>query len=405
MWLDGGKYGSVDPCFPSKIALAHIHNLLHKKQERNALDYIWFPSITHLQNHITHTMGNTSCPLVAGTPNVAKAAFTKEKDFFAENGVSYVDKALNFDDPKILQHHLFQTWGELLQITEDENDWACSQGWKAVQWCDKELEDRGLELLTKAEEENSVVLLLLGRPYHNDPGLNHDVLEEFQSLGYPVLSIRSIPKKPDYLKRFFADDLKKCIISDVFDMSDVWPENYSVNSVQKVWAAKFAARHKNVAVIDLSSFKCGHDAPTYGLIDSIIGTSKTPYSALHDIDANKPSGSIKIRVKTYAYSLERYREQLDDMAQRQSELERLLESKRIELVKQRMGQVAVDVKKGAPDTAAALDAAYNEYLEKDIRSIVDVNFKVPQANRNDVVAPVRFHKPNKQKSSAVYDDK
>ena len=29
----------------------------------------------------------------------------------------------------------------------------------------------------------------------------------------------------------------------------------------KVWAAKFAARHPNVAVLDLSSFKCGHDAP------------------------------------------------------------------------------------------------------------------------------------------------
>ena len=50
----------------------------------------------------------------------------------------------------------------------------------------------------------------------------------------------------------------------------MWPENYSANSVQKVWAAKFAARHPNVVVLDLSSFKCGHDAPTYGLIDSII---------------------------------------------------------------------------------------------------------------------------------------
>ena len=71
----------------------------------------------------------------------------------------------------------------------------------------------------------------------------------------------------------------------------MWPENYSVNSAQKVWAASFAARHPNVVVLDLSSFKCGHDAPTYGLIDSIIETSKTPYAALHDIDANKPGGS------------------------------------------------------------------------------------------------------------------
>ena len=28
MWLEGGKYGSIDPCYPSKVAQAHIHNLL-----------------------------------------------------------------------------------------------------------------------------------------------------------------------------------------------------------------------------------------------------------------------------------------------------------------------------------------------------------------------------------------
>ena len=45
------------------------------------------------------------------------------------------------------------------------------------------------------------------------------------------------------------------------DIRDVWPENYSANSAQKVWAARFAARHPNLAMLDLSSFKCGHDAP------------------------------------------------------------------------------------------------------------------------------------------------
>jgi len=43
-----------------------------------------------------------------------------------------------------------------------------------------------------------------------------------------------------------------------------------------------------------------------------MGTSNTPYMAMHEIDANKPSGSIKIRVKTYAYTLQLYKEQLAD---------------------------------------------------------------------------------------------
>ena len=38
MWTEGGKYGSIDPCYPSKVGQAHIHNLLfhHHTDEREA---------------------------------------------------------------------------------------------------------------------------------------------------------------------------------------------------------------------------------------------------------------------------------------------------------------------------------------------------------------------------------
>ena len=39
-------------------------------------------------------MDNASCPIVAGAPDVMKAAFTKEIDFFAERGIEYLDPAL-----------------------------------------------------------------------------------------------------------------------------------------------------------------------------------------------------------------------------------------------------------------------------------------------------------------------
>jgi predicted nucleotide-binding protein (sugar kinase/HSP70/actin superfamily) len=180
--------------------------------------------------------------------------------------------------------------------------------------------------------ENRVALVMLGRPYHNDPGLNHSVLEEFQALGYPILSMRSLPRDPETIRNLFAEDLAKGIIQSGLDVSDVWPENYSTNSVQKVWAAKYAARHANLACLDLSSFKCGHDAPTYGLIDSIIASAGKAYSALHDIDANKPSGSIKIRVKTYAHTLMLLREKLEDRATKQQELDRAVTEKKLEMM-------------------------------------------------------------------------
>jgi predicted nucleotide-binding protein (sugar kinase/HSP70/actin superfamily) len=77
-----------------------------------------------------------------------------------------------------------------------------------------------------------------------------------------------------------------------------------------VWAAKFTARHPNLVALEVSSFKCGHDAPIYGVIEGIIEQSGTPYFSFKDLDENKPSGSIRIRVETIDYFLRRYREDI-----------------------------------------------------------------------------------------------
>ncbi len=341
LWLAGGKYGSIDPCFPSKVAQAHVHNLLfehHKPEKRRPLHYVFFPILTHVDTFLKNTMDVASCPIVAGAPEVMKAAFTTETDFFATRGITYLDPALSFAEPLLLRRRLFDVFGPLLGITEDENDHAVAEAWKAMQAFDEDVQEKGRAILDTVEDEDRVAILMIGRPYHSDPGLNHGIPEEFQVLGYPILSIRSLPKDPEYLKRYFKDEAARG--QDPLDINDVWPENYSVNSAQKVWAAKFAARHPNVVVLDLSSFKCGHDAPTYGLIDSIIDASGTPYAALHDIDANKPGGSIKIRVKTYAHSLKLHEERLADLRVKKAELQHSIDLKRLELLSLKQQQLA-----------------------------------------------------------------
>jgi predicted CoA-substrate-specific enzyme activase len=343
MWVEGGKYGSIDPCYPSKVAQAHIHHLLfhaHAPEDRKPLSYIFFPILTHVNNFVSDTMDNASCPIVAGAPDVMKAAFTKEVDFFATRGIEFLDPAVSFVEPTLMARRMFETFGPRLGITEDENDFACKEAWRAQNIFDKDVETKGRAILETVEAEDRVAILMIGRPYHSDPGLNHGIPEEFQVLGYPILSVRSIPKDREYLDRYYKEELDKGIIKSPLELNHVWPENYSVNSAQKVWAASFAAHHPNVVVLDLSSFKCGHDAPTYGLIDAIIEKSKTPYAALHDIDANKPSGSIKIRVKTYAHALKLHQERLEDAGKRKRELMHAIGQKRLELLSLRKEQLA-----------------------------------------------------------------
>jgi len=234
---------------------------------------------------------------------------------------------------------MFEVWGPRLEVTEDESDHACREAWKALAAFELDLQEKGRAILETVEAEDRIAILVLNRPYHADPGLNHGIPEEFQVLGYPILSIRSIPKDRPYLERYFKEDLDKGVMKSPLELNHIWPENYSANSAQKVWGANFAAHHPNVAVLDLSSFKCGHDAPTYGLVDAIIQTSKTPAAALHDLDANKPGGSIKIRVKTYAHSLRLQHERLEDVAGRRRQLTLAVDKKKLELLELRRAQL------------------------------------------------------------------
>lgn len=330
MWVEGGRYGSIDPCYPSKVIQAHVHELVFhahhdEKRKRGPLDYLYYPCITHIPSWVQNTMDTASCPIVAGSPNVVKAAFTKEVDFFEREGIEWIDDSITFTEKNLLKRRLFEVWGPRLGVTEDESDWAVDQGYRALEEFNRILEEKGKAIIEQVERENRVAILMIGRPYHNDPGLNHGIPEEFQVLGYPILSIRSIPKDPEWLKRYFAPG------DDPLDVNDIWPENYSANSVQKVWAARFAARHPNIAILDLSSFKCGNDAPTYGIIDNVMKTAKAPFSALHDLDANKPGGSIQIRVKTYSHKLNLVEEQLRDQSAARAEFTRKLAEKRREL--------------------------------------------------------------------------
>ena len=102
---------------------------------------------------------------------------------------------------------------------------------------------------------------------------------------------------------------------------DTWKNSYSCSTNHKVWAAKFTARHPNLVALEISSFKCGHDAPIYTVVEETVTKSGTPYFSFKDIDENKPSGSIRIRVETIAYFLKRYREDIIANKRKQSDID------------------------------------------------------------------------------------
>jgi predicted CoA-substrate-specific enzyme activase len=309
MYRVGSKRGSIDPCYPSKLGLAHVHNLLFEKHKRKPLDCIFFPMFDVLRSPLNLRASN-ACPTTALTPEVVRAAFTKETDLFAQNGVAYLDPLLDFSKPDLLARQMFAAWNRILQLSRPENTNAAHSGYDALDRYEADIRSKAREVIDRLEKEGEVGIVLLGRPYHHDPGINLGIAEELQKRGYPIFSQATLPLDQDLLDRLFGDEVAEGIIESPLDVSDVWKHTFSTNSANKLWAAKFTARHPNLIAVELSNFKCGHDAPIYSTIEKIIETSGTPYFAFKDIDENKPTGSIKLRVETIDYFLKLYRKRL-----------------------------------------------------------------------------------------------
>ena len=338
LYRAGASRGAIDPCFPAKIGISHVYNLIQEKHRKKPLDVIFFPMYDVLTSPLVKIVGTNACPTVTATPETVKAAFTKENDVFAENNLKYIDPVLNFADRKLFAHQMLQAFQSVMGLSQEENDRAVEVGFKALEDYEAGIRWRARNVIDELEREDRIGIVMLGRPYHHDPGLNHEIMEEFQKLGYPIFSQNTLPLDEDMLERLFGEEVRAGIITHPLDITDVWKNSYSCSTNHKVWAAKFTARHPNLVALEISSFKCGHDAPIYGVVEGIIEQSGTPYFCFKDLDENKPTGSIRIRVETIDYFLRRYREEVIRKRKATEDIEAQLAALEAEL----RGQISTD---------------------------------------------------------------
>ncbi len=300
----GARRGAIDNCFPSKLALAHVHDLVTRKR----IDMIFLPILLSVPQEFDLTIDASICPSSQATPEVIKAAFTREGDQFADHGMRYCNPALNMAESELFARQMLRFWGPLIGVTPEENARALQMAGEAHhRMIDEKLREPALAEIRRLENEGQVGIVVLGRPYHNDPGLNHHIFRDLNRLGYPIFDITSLPRGAGFLGPLFSEDIMLGRVKSAMDISDVWRHSFSANSNAKVWAAKVVARHPNLVAMDVSSFRCGHDAPIYATVEAILEASRTPYFTFHEIDENRATGAIRLRVETIHYFLKEYR--------------------------------------------------------------------------------------------------
>ena len=302
---------SVDPCFPSKVCISHVRNLLEKSARgKKKLDIVFFPMIDMLTSFIEDCRGANACPAGAATPEQVKSAFSLSRNMFDEHNVQYVSPVVNLHDRELFALAMYECWKDLLGLDWKENERAVAAAYEAQKRYEVSMREESRRVLDRLEQEKQIGLVLLARPYHHDPGLNQGILDSLQQLGYPIFSQTYLPLDADLMERLFGAEVAEGTISSPFAVNDVWKVCSSAGTNHKLWAAKFAARHPNLIPVELSNFKCGHDAFISRVIEQITECEGKPHFCFRDIDENKPSAALKIRIETIDYFLKQYRKQL-----------------------------------------------------------------------------------------------
>jgi len=322
LFAQGATRGSIDPCYPSKLAIPHIHNLLHAKSPPDVcleqaddapLTHLFFPAVDSLPTWLHGLQASRSCPAAAATPEAAHAAFVMESDVgrlgrggFAERAVRFKKTFVNLDNPRLCARQMHEDWQDEIGLTEAESYRAVEQGLSALACFHQARRAEAGRVLDALEREGRVAIVLLARPYHNDPGINHGILEAFQRRGYPILTQDSLPVDDAFLASLFGAELAQGEIASALSIDDVWKNAFSEHGSRKLWAAKVVARHPRLIGLELSSFKCGHDAPLRATIEGIIEAAGKPFFALRDLDENRGASAMNVRIETIAYFLERF---------------------------------------------------------------------------------------------------
>ena len=308
----GKGRGTVDCCYPVKCMSGHYGELVFG--QKNKLDVLLSPMIyslpSFLRGYVTDTL---SCPRVMAAPENIKAGFMKEESVFAKQGIRYVAPFVSLGDPLVVPQQLYDALKDVLDVSRYEIDTAVEAGFSALDSFNQQLRKKSRDVLSWCAKESRPCVLILGRPYHMDSGIGHEIETSIQAHGYPILWAQYFPLDADLMDWLFGQEIQAAQISSPFDISDVWTSSYSSNTNEILWGAKVGTRCPwTTCVIHLSSYECGMDQPTYTPTQKIVEATGTLYFKFGDLDATKPAGGINIRVQTIVHYMEKYAGELID---------------------------------------------------------------------------------------------
>ncbi len=257
-------------CFPAKLMHGHLMYLIKKNVDR-----ILYPYNVYERKKDKKAVNSYNCPIVTAYSDVLRSAVEPEEQY----GIPLDAPVLNFNDKGLLKRSLI-TYLSSFGIKKGEIKKAIDKALTIQLDFEKSLCETSQELYKQAIQDGRPVIVLVGRPYHIDPLIQHKISDAIARFGVTVLN----------------EDIIREWDKSAFENTDSVTQWAFPNRIMN--AANWVAEQgKNVHLVQLTSFGCGPDAFINEEIKQILQAKGKNLTLLKVDDVNN-IGSLKLRVRS-----------------------------------------------------------------------------------------------------------
>ncbi len=260
---------SESECYPAKLAHGHVEWLV-----QHGIKNIFHPCVFYEHQQSKSAQNHYNCPIVVSYPENLK----NNVESVINGDVNYIRPFIAFTDEKSVTKRLIDLCKNEWNIPASEVKNAAHIAWNEQLCAKADIADEGIRVLKQMEQSGNRGIVLVGRPYHIDPEINHGIPEMISSYGLTVFTEDSLPF--DYSQ---IQSLR---------VNDQWVYHSRLYS-----AAQFVCNRNDLELIQLNSFGCGLDAVTTDQVSEIMENSGKLYTVLK-IDEVNNLGAARIRVRS-----------------------------------------------------------------------------------------------------------
>ena len=253
-------------CFPAKLMHGHVDWLI-----RQGVKTIFYPCMSY---NLDEKLGDNhyNCPVVAYYPEVISANMPSvgKIDFIHDYvGIDH-RRAFPKKFTAILQKHF-------PDITPKEVRHACDAAYAAYDAYMADVRRKGEEMIAQARREGRRIVVLIGRPYHVDPEINHGIDRLIAGFGAAVVT---------------EDSLSWHMQKEPVGVLNQWTYHSRLYA-----SARYITGQPDMNLVQLVSFGCGVDAITTDEVREILESKGKIYTQIK-IDEITNLGAVRIRLRS-----------------------------------------------------------------------------------------------------------